>query len=129
MFASGPLEVRKMSRGNTVKEGISTSPFAARRKIGSRSSKLTGVPPAPGRLPKGRLYSGREREAKNRSLPAGLSKDGPGTEASERETGGAVRPRNTNSPSDIGKGSAHSLSFASEGGVQNKRRVGFARGT
>ena len=52
-----------------------------------------------------------------------------GTEATEQETRGGVRPGSTSSPSSIGKGSAHSLSLASEGGAQNAWGVGFARGT
>ena len=52
-----------------------------------------------------------------------------GTEALEQETRGGVRPGSTSSPSSIGKGSAHSLSLASEGGAQNAWDVGFARGT
>lgn len=52
-----------------------------------------------------------------------------GTEVQEQETGGAVRPGSTSSPSSTGKGSVHSPSLASKGGAQNKWDVGFARGT
>jgi len=52
-----------------------------------------------------------------------------GTEVLEQETGGAVRPCKTNSPLNIGKGSAHSLSFAGKGSAQSEWTMGFARGT
>ena len=67
---SGPLEVLEIGRGNTVKEEIPTSLLACRRKPTGHSSKLTGTPKASSRLPKGRLYLGRECKAKAQSLLA-----------------------------------------------------------
>lgn len=127
MFASRPLEVCEISRGDTVKEGISASPLAScasSRSIKQAHRGATSVgSSSQGAALVGKRVQGNEPRSTRRRRKA------KGTGASEQETGGAVRPCKTNSPSGIGKGSVFSLSLASEGDTQTEWGAGFARGT
>lgn len=124
---SGPLEVRKRGRGDTAKERIPTSPLAWRESVGSIKQAHRGATSA-GSSSQGAALVGTREQGKEPGSARPIRKAG-GTEALEQETRGGVRPGTTNSPSSIGKGSAHSPSLASEGGAQIAWDVGFARGT
>lgn len=124
---SGPLEVRKKGRGDTIKERIPTSPLACRAIDGSIKQAHRGATSAVSSS-QGAALIGTRVQGKELGSARPVRKDG-GTEALEQETRGGVRPGSTNSPSSTGKGSAHSPSLASEGGAQIERDVGFARGT
>lgn len=127
MFASRPLVVFERSRGNTVKERISTSPLAHCESRGSFKQAHRGAKSA-GSSSKGAGLVGTRVQGKEPE---------PTRHAARRGNGGfgtgkrvvASRPGKTYSPSSTGKGSAHSPSLAREGGAQIKWDVGFVRGT
>jgi hypothetical protein len=121
---SGPLEVRRDKAWQHVEsEGPCSTSRPAPQGAGSvkqaHRAATSGTSSSQGAVLPGTRAQGEERQLTcRRRKPMG-------TGVGEQETGGAVRPCTTSSPSDIGKGSARSPSLASEGSAQIKRNVGW----
>lgn len=129
-FGSRPHVVGEIDRGDTAQSRETCLP---RRQIDSpraiRPVKHASSPrPRKGRLAYqlGGAESGRERLAKDEGSTARSNAGNRGL----RTGNGWCRPaRQTSSPSNSGKGSAHSPSLASKGGVQIDWSVATARWT
>jgi hypothetical protein len=121
---SGPLEVRRDKAWQHVEsEGSCSTSRPASQGAGSikqaHRAATSGTSSSQGAVLPGTRAQGEER------LLTCRRRKPMGTGAGEKETGGAVRPCTTSSPSDIGKGSARSPSLASEGSAQFQRDVGW----